>query len=150
VEVNRVLNLRIMRKRGVMPTRNKIFNYWQNKIPSLVNDNTCFKCGFTSNINTAVERAHIKASCNGGDESLENLHLLCSLCHKRSEHYEDNVYWFWFNDDSKDEMIWVMRFAAALYFGKLQHDDYNDLTDIIKSCVKTDADIESLRKYQTI
>ena len=41
---------------------------------------TCWGCGFLG-----TQRAHIRAVCNGGDESLDNLVLLCVSCHNIQE-----------------------------------------------------------------
>lgn len=53
---------------------------------------TCFCCGATGKL----ERAHIKALALGGDNSVENIHLLCKKCHLDSEPLSGNSYWTWF------------------------------------------------------
>ena len=58
-----------------MPTRKKIYEYWVNKLDCVVNDKTCFKCGYTSYYGTPVDRAHILPVCEGGSDDCENLHL---------------------------------------------------------------------------
>ena len=90
----------------IMPTRKKIFEYWKDKISTAYNDNTCFKCGFTG-IFTAVERCHITSVFNDGSDDLENLHLLCSNCHKISEPYEGSLYFDWFNSDDDLDFIYT-------------------------------------------
>lgn len=75
-----------------MPSRKRIFEYWENKLDSAIDDSTCFKCGFDS----YVERAHIKSVFNGGNDDCINIHLLCNNCHKKSEGFEGDVYWNWF------------------------------------------------------
>jgi len=84
-----------MGRKRIMPTRKRIFEYWQDKINSALDDNTCFKCGFTGGF-TAVERCHITSVFNNGTDDLDNLHLLCSNCHKQSEPYESSLYFDWF------------------------------------------------------
>ena len=76
-----------------MPSRNNIFQYWNGKLDTAINDSTCFKCGFDS----YVERAHIKSVFDGGSDECDNLHLLCHNCHKTSEGFNGDVYWHWLN-----------------------------------------------------
>jgi hypothetical protein len=52
----------------------------------------CFACG--SELGT--ERCHILPLNQGGDNSLENLHLLCKECHWESEGIHGEIYWEWF------------------------------------------------------
>jgi hypothetical protein len=100
-----------------MPTRKKIFEYWQDKINTALDDNTCFKCGFTGGF-TAVERTHIISVFNDGTDDLENLHLLCSNCHKKSEPYEGKLYFDWFY--SKDDLNFI--YTACYNFLKNKKD----------------------------
>ena len=86
-----------MGRRRNMPSRKKIFEYWREKITSAIDDNTCFKCGFTLSGITAVDRAHILSVYDGGSDDVSNLHLLCSDCHKQSEVYSGGLYDEWFN-----------------------------------------------------
>ncbi|MBC7603280.1 MAG: HNH endonuclease [Ramlibacter sp.] len=51
---------------------------------------TCFACGLDGN-----ERAHIVARAVGGHDGPENLHILCSACHKDSEYLEGGRYMAW-------------------------------------------------------
>ena len=52
----------------------------------------CYGCG----IPAKTERCHIKPKNAGGDDTVENLHLLCANCHKQSEGYSGMAYWRWF------------------------------------------------------
>lgn len=42
----------------------------------------CFACGCGDD---STERAHILARANGGGDGVENIHLLCPVCHQDSE-----------------------------------------------------------------
>lgn len=93
------------RKRN-MPSRKEIFNFWNGKIKSVVNDNTCFKCGVTSILGKdiiIVDRAHILAVCEGGSDDLDNLHLLCRRCHRDSEVYSGKEYNLWFLSKDREQ-----------------------------------------------
>lgn len=139
-----------MRRRGSMPTRKKIFYYWSDKIETAVDDNTCFKCGFTVIGSTAVERAHIKASCDGGTEELDNLHLLCKNCHIESELLDDELYWFWFNDNSSSEFEFKLRLSAKIYFMEEVPEDWIPFKEsLLNSDIPKDEMEKLLRKFLT-
>lgn len=105
--------------RPSMPSRKRIYNYWKDKIDSAVDENTCFKCGFTLSGCTAVERAHITSYYNSKDNSESNIHLLCVNCHKQSESFEGDVYNMWFNfGGSRDEFL--IKLSANIYFDKIK------------------------------
>jgi 5-methylcytosine-specific restriction endonuclease McrA len=55
----------------------------------------CFACGFDGGKGN-LERAHILARCEGGSDAVDNLHMLCSTCHKASEGLTGDPYWAWF------------------------------------------------------
>lgn len=87
-----------------IPTKNQIKNYWKHKIveikhnifPSveyLCKGDYCFACGMLTNDHT--ERAHILARQEGGSDEVDNLHLLCSICHKDSEMLSGEEYNEW-------------------------------------------------------
>ena len=59
-------------------------------------DGFCWACGMI--YDGGLERAHIQARCNGGPDTVDNLHLLCSTCHKVSEHLEGDAYWEWLRE----------------------------------------------------
>ena len=52
----------------------------------------CFACGFIAD----TTRAHIWARGEGGEDSCENIHLLCDRCHAMSEMLSGGEYWEWF------------------------------------------------------
>lgn len=125
------------RKRN-MPSRKKIFDFWNGKLKSVVNDNTCFKCGVTSVLSedtVIVDRAHILAVCEGGSDELDNLHLLCRSCHRDSEVYSGEEYNLWFLSKSKEQ------FATSLFVlwdkGELNSNHLDDYFNKVKSdCIK--------------
>lgn len=51
---------------------------------------TCFACGMDG-----AERAHILARVEGGSDDLENLHILCGVCHQDSECLSGDRYTNW-------------------------------------------------------
>ena len=69
-----------------MPTKQAIFDYWRDRLLDLdgwdrkVNE-FCWACGFPS----MTHRCHIVAKCDGGQDTVENLMLLCPDCHKLQE-----------------------------------------------------------------
>lgn len=120
------------RKRN-MPSRKKIFDFWNGKLKSAVNDNTCFKCGVTSVLDknvVIVDRSHILAVCEGGSDELDNLHLLCRSCHKDSEAYSGEEYNLWFLSKSKEQ------FSTSLFVlwdkGELNNNRLDDYFNKVK------------------
>ena len=49
----------------------------------------CWCCGMF----TALDRAHIQALVDGGEDVIEKIHLLCRNCHKATEHLSGTAYW---------------------------------------------------------
>ena len=125
-----------------MPTRKKIFDYWKDNNYA-VDDNTCFKCGFTTH-GTAVERAHISSFYATKDNSVDNLHLLCKNCHLESEVYEGDSYWVWFNLEStgnskNDRDRFYTANTLAYYKGEitLPSELAEQLNSLMDYCVNT-------------
>ncbi len=96
-----------------MPTWKAIKEYWVQtsifkvKQVDSLSENFCFAC--TRKFHGNLERAHINALWAGGSNAVENLHLLCSICHKDSENFgfgrqnsnfwidfDQSIYWKWF------------------------------------------------------
>ena len=102
-----------MRKQNrKMPTTKAIRKHWadwlvdQGKFDSVgevLEDNYCFACGLK---HTKMERCHIVARNNGGSDSVDNLHVLCSTCHKDSERMEGEVYMLWFGERALLDMVY--------------------------------------------
>lgn len=53
----------------------------------------CWACGMADG--STLERAHITARSDGGSDEVENLHLLCHVCHKSSEFLTGEDYFTW-------------------------------------------------------
>jgi hypothetical protein len=96
---------RQIEKRGTMPSQKAIREYWAprlwndkgfDSVTEFLSGDYCFACGF-DNHGVATERAHITALCNGGNNKPDNLHCLCSICHKDSERLSGEEYWSWFS-----------------------------------------------------
>lgn len=96
-----------MSRTRIMPLRSKIYEYWKDKINTAIDDNTCFKCGFTVKNVTCVERCHINSVFYGGSDDVSNLHLLCKNCHIVSEGYEKQLYFDWFFSDDAYSFIYT-------------------------------------------
>ena len=102
-----------MSKRSDMPKPIKILEHWaellivkgkfwldilyDNEVDNNLKPCICFACGCKTAL---IERAHIIAIYNGGNNSLDNLHLLCKECHTESEYiteFEIDYYkWFFY------------------------------------------------------
>jgi len=87
-------------KRKTMPSKTNILEYWNPILIKLGLETNyelsgkldlCFTCP-----EIGTQRAHIKPVCQGGNNSIKNLHNLCCQCHKESEIYEGQMYWRWF------------------------------------------------------
>lgn len=103
-----------------LPSKKVIYNYWsESPLSDSLNTqafdgemNKCMACGNKGNI----DRAHIVAKCNGGSFQPSNIHCLCQICHKLSEHLEGTDYWLWiaikstlysYGTDMTIEMDWA-------------------------------------------
>ena len=86
-----------------MPSDRQIKEYWKNvdgfvdlvgfdSVEEFCEDDYCFACGFTDG---KLDRAHILARALGGSDFCSNLHLLCRICHKDSEHIYGENYKNW-------------------------------------------------------
>lgn len=92
--------------RANMPSKKQIRDFWatrlvmEGKLDSPRNEwflqDACFACHNLWQIGQTTERSHILANCEGGVETVENLHLLCDACHKDSEMLSGQDYWDWF------------------------------------------------------
>ncbi|TAI63422.1 hypothetical protein CWO89_24370 [Bradyrhizobium sp. Leo170] len=93
------------RQRRKMAKEQAIREYWA-KVPGFyerkgfdsadefLEHGTCFACGFI--YRDPPQRAHIYPHVKGGSGDPDNLHMLCYVCHKDSEHLEGDAYWDWF------------------------------------------------------
>ena len=92
-----------------MPTELAIRAHWADRLwlakgydskAEFMERGTCFACGMSGS-----ERAHILARVAGGDDTPENLHILCHRCHKDSEYLEGSAYMDWLMDRNALSMI---------------------------------------------
>ena len=91
-------------KRKGMPTAKAIREHWakwlveQGKFDStrqVIQGKYCFACGFDAP-GSGLQRAHILALADGGNNDVENLHMLCLCCHQSSEYISGEEYFTWF------------------------------------------------------
>lgn len=75
-----------------------------DSVVEVMEDDYCFACGMLDDWGKDVgspsktERAHIQARVLGGSDDIDNLHLLCSICHKDSELLDGEAYDVWFQE----------------------------------------------------
>lgn len=71
-----------MKKRQGIKTKHKdIFNYWKERMDWLDEYRQgCFCCGSQH----SLDRAHIIPASRGGEDSVDNLVILCKRCHKNA------------------------------------------------------------------
>lgn len=138
-------------QRRKMPTEKQVRAYWsewvlktmgdRDESPLTLEDGTvgrlCFACGFYW---PESERAHIVARCNGGTDTVENLHMLCRPCHKASEALEGSEYWEWLESWSWLEAVFVRAFLgspsqAALRLAAFVRSEQAGGVDVVKSLV---------------
>lgn len=73
-----------MGQKRKMPTKNKIFYYWQNilGLDPWDDKDLCWGCGFTL---PYLERCHIHDYWESNNDDVSNLVLLCKPCHGMQE-----------------------------------------------------------------
>ena len=107
-----------------MPSKKEITLHWKKKYDITFEDNFCWGCGFRKH---SLDRAHLLAHCNGGDEHPDNLILLCKFCHYEiQEHHTNNQEQA---NKIKSMIIDGMPFFAIkmnIYIGKYKLGLYND------------------------
>ena len=114
-----------------MPTRRAIVSYWETNVPDFAVGeggffmNQCFGCG--SNLN--LQRCHIKAKVNGGDDSHSNLHILCSPCHLESESIEGSIYWDWLSYKYLNDFDFGFRHLKIKAILVARFAEFHDITD---------------------
>ncbi len=72
---------------------------YQSKEEFIADKYACFACMFSfsrKHPGFPLEKCHIKAVAIGGDDVIENIHLLCPPCHQESEKLDGPAYWRWF------------------------------------------------------
>ena len=124
-----------MAERRGMPDKRKVYNYWFNGEGSekfreneidIGDPDTCFACGF----HLKVERAHIVAVTDGGDNSVKNIHLLCPNCHLESEALNEMFYWLWLRNKNIRHYKMSIEHTSAKY--ALLDRDFSELVALVK------------------
>jgi 5-methylcytosine-specific restriction endonuclease McrA len=104
-----------------MPSKKQIKDYWAKQLiawdkfdsfEEVYEADYCWGCGMEEK----TERAHIQSKFNGGSDNVNNLHLLCSLCHKTSEFIEGEQYFNWLKKRDLNLLIykWAEREGKLL------------------------------------
>tara|TARA_R110000803_G_scaffold202516_1_gene267718 strand:+ start:49 stop:444 length:396 start_codon:yes stop_codon:yes gene_type:complete len=128
-----------MNKRKGMPTKKKIYEYWFDNFfldqygIKLGGLGDCFACGF----NMKVERSHILPINQSGDNSEENLHLLCPTCHVESEFLNGEHYWNWLSHKNINE--YEMPIERAMKWSRVNPELYRQRA---KDLGFTDEEVE--------
>ena len=99
------MNEKIMKEYTKLPPKKVIYDYWkESPLMDSLNfqafdgeNKSCMACGSKG----SIDRAHIVAKCSGGSFQPSNIHCLCQICHKLSEHLEGVDYWLWIAIKSK-------------------------------------------------
>tara|TARA_R100000951_G_scaffold69238_2_gene58337 strand:+ start:316 stop:732 length:417 start_codon:yes stop_codon:yes gene_type:complete len=134
-----VSNVLKVNKRKGMPTKKKIHEYWYGnsfldqygiELGGLYD---CFACGF----NIKVQRCHILSINESGDNSVENLHLLCPTCHVESEFLNGDYYWNWLSHKNINE--YEMPIERAMKWSKINPELYRQRA---KDLGFTDEEVE--------
>ena len=68
-----------------MPSRRSIWVHWKPKVGT-PSEKVCFLCEYNAGEHN-LDRAHMVARCCGGADDVENLLLLCGLCHRITEYF---------------------------------------------------------------
>ncbi len=129
--------------RNDMPTKAVILTYWIKNIPSELDDGQlingqCFAC-MSSN---KLERAHIKAISQGGDNSASNLHILCASCHLESEFISGETYWAWYRQKIWNEPSSLIKFMSLANAILTTCPNIGEMTkDEIKRLIANNSDV---------
>lgn len=97
-------------KRRNMPKPQTVRNFWAPRlvemgkfysVEEVSEGDYCFACGFPEgDTQKKTQRAHIRPINRGGSNDPSNIHLLCTICHKNSEHLFGEAYMEWFRTRS--------------------------------------------------
>ena len=115
------------KKKRKLPTKRQIKDFWKHdlillkpyqfhSIEQIERGDYCFACGLLNHNRT--ERAHILARREGGPDHVGNLHLLCSICHLKSELLYGAAYNDWFLKRTHLDTMADILFKADLLFHK--------------------------------
>jgi len=87
-----------------LPSEVAIREYWRDRLwrekgfdspDEFMEPSVCFACGIADH---DIEKAHIKARCEGGTDSPDNIHMLCPICHRDSEALTGGQYFKWLGE----------------------------------------------------
>ena len=88
-----------------MPSASNIAKHWYDELlercGKLTNEDGYLLCFSCQEANIELERAHILAKSEGGDDSIDNLHLLCPHCHRDTESISGELYWIYMKRPAK-------------------------------------------------
>lgn len=83
--------------RKKLPAKKIIQAYWRPILLKMGidigDDDTCFACGKDNRFH--LQRCHILRVNYGGNDKVDNLHILCKSCHTDSEPLYHKRYWNW-------------------------------------------------------
>ena len=82
-----------------------------DSVDEFMEKGTCFACGLHFR---SLDRAHIIAKVEGGNDNVNNLHMLCDICHKDSEYLKGTKYWEWFYERTPCDMFISMAVRRGL------------------------------------
>lgn len=121
-----------MGDRRKMPTERAIRRHWRAWLADRegnfdAKEALCFACGMIEE----CERAHILARCDGGDDGVDNLHMLCRVCHKVSEGLSGDGYWLWLDSWTFRDRTMHELFAAGLPVASMMAAPEKDWTSLI-------------------
>ena len=99
------------RKRANFSKR-QIAEYWDGH-PGLKStlEDCCWCCGI---VTKRIERAHILPLSLGGPDTLDNIHLLCAVCHVTTEDLYGDAYWAFLKATPDRLVARVVESAKAL------------------------------------
>jgi hypothetical protein len=135
------------RRRGT-PSSRSVYKYWFSKglhpqkgnefIP--LEEGTCFACGLFH----SIQRAHIVPVSEGGNSSVDNIHLLCKGCHCLSE--GNKKYWQWLSymrlNEWKTRPEWCLKIlernglSIEEEWHKIEHLDFYERIVVIQNILK--------------
>lgn len=124
----------MMSQKRSMPSKKKVYEYWQHKFNKIYNKDIqkdcCFACGFNAPI---LQRCHILSKVDGGSDKANNLHLLCRFCHIESEFFSGESYSVWIKNKT-DSLEMEMHLNVMKHYYRLKSLGLKQLipSDILK------------------
>jgi hypothetical protein len=107
-----------MATRPSLPSKKAIMDYWREWVwerhADPPEEHFCWACGW---VEEQLDRAHIHARCEGGTDTVDNLHLLCRTCHRVSEYLQGDDYWKWMNGWGMMHRLMLEQLKVGVTFG---------------------------------